>query len=310
MYDNDYLEKILGEQYNMSNYFADTYTEPTVNIIGLDREADIKNNFTKETIEASSQAIPEDNKKEVAISTASKNDPTEDGNKISSEDNTMEVVNQPTQKDDSIEVFKENTQEDNSIEVSSGAEETETSAQSMNKKVSKPQETNTLLEKQEESAHFSAVQVNADSETEKTYMQVSNMYPKIYNAIDPIVELVVKNTVNLNQNISEDLIDEMTNKIFYAVRVDSNPEANRTVQVNTVPINSQDTIHASTSPRNNILRDLIKILILNKILNNRPDLPHHHHCPNCKPQPRPPHHRHRPAGNYIPYQDVPFPEDI
>ena len=33
MYDNDYLEKILGEQYNMADYFADTYTEPIVNFI-------------------------------------------------------------------------------------------------------------------------------------------------------------------------------------------------------------------------------------------------------------------------------------
>ena len=47
MYDNDYLEKILGEKYNMSNYFEDTFTNSNVDLFNKDNNINNNKHATK-----------------------------------------------------------------------------------------------------------------------------------------------------------------------------------------------------------------------------------------------------------------------
>lgn len=230
MYDNDYLEKILGEQYNMSDYFADTYTDPVVKVI--DNES-INNSIS-------------DNSKLIK--------------------NNAELIEENDTK--SASNIKKN------LKPTTKSEEL-------------PQE----IEKTQNKKHKTNNSSSNIQEDSKNKYDIKSLYPQIYNAIEPIVELVVKN--NSEKEINSDLIESLTNKIYYAIEVDKQPE---TIAVSTTPINEDETIQASTKPKNKLLHDLIKILLLNNIINNRPP----------RPLP-PPHHPHRPRP--ILYRDVPFPED-
>ena len=114
------------------------------------------------------------------------------------------------------------------------------------------------------------------------------MYPEIYKMIEPIVEIIVKNY--LDEDIDNNLIDVMTEKIYLAVE----PEIN---SISVVNRGGDFAITSNLKANNNILKDLIKILIINSVLNNK-QKKKKHHCPRC-----------RNASNDISFQDVPFPED-
>ncbi len=209
MYNNDYLEKILGEQYNMSNYFENTYTEPN-NII---ENSSIENfNDTDED--------SRDSKKKA------------------------EKITQADKKEAKLNESKENNTED------------------------------IVEEKEKQIENIEMVEM----------INLDELYPETFKVINPIVELVVKN--NIDKEINEELIKNMTDKIYYAVETDANTNE------------KENAIKVNARPHNSILYDLIKILLLNNIINNRPMPPHHYNKGNRPPiRPRPRYH------------DIPFPED-
>ena len=225
MYDNDYLEKILGEQYNMSNYFENTYTEPN---------SIIENSSIDNIKDADDDIKDTDEKIEKKIKNVAK-----------------DVKDKKSQENKNVENDKEDIVED----------------------------------KAQQSENMENVEM----------LNLDEFYPETYNVINPIVELVVKN--NIDKEISEDLINSLTDKIYYAVEADTNHEKKTN-------LTKDNTIMVNTRPHNSFLHDLIKILILNNILKDRPQKPN---------RPMPPHHHNngnRPPIRPIPrYHDIPFPED-
>lgn len=263
MYDNDYLEKILGEQYNMSNYFADTYVQPNVSIV--ETSANVEEKDKGINASTTNQSENEETKEVFAEQSDEINNPTNIG-----------LANLADKKE-----IKQNDSTYNASE---------------NLKMEESEN----IDNKEEIHQFRAIQVNTDETPQDEFIKVSNMYPDIYNSIEPIVELVVNNNID-KRRLDEELVDTMTNKIYHAIKSESYP--NNVLKVNSLPSDLKNTIPVSTRPHNNILRDLIKILVLNNILNNkqRPNRAPHHHKKPCI--------RCRNVSNNISYHDVPFPED-
>ena len=238
MYDNDYLEKVLGEQYNMSNYFADTYTDPNNDII--DSNDVIIDDKPKETLkEKIDKTLDKD------INEISKSDEKIENKKI------IEHI-----KDCQI---KEETNQQNNID-------------------------------------YTEEDINITN-------GINELYPEIYTVIEPIVELVVKN--NINEEINSDLIESLTRKIYYAIEIDQEEKTNPS---DAIPVSGRP-VNIKRKPQNSLLYDLIKILILNNFINNKPQRPippPHHHNNHRPPMPPP---RSMNVSNNTNYFDTPFPED-
>lgn len=144
----------------------------------------------------------------------------------------------------------------------------------------------------------------------------SEYYPDIYRLVNPMVCKVCETNT---QPITKELIEKMTDEVYMAIE-DTSTTVN--VRVNTpkteenktsnssVNKNSSEEIKNSktrternaksiSSSSNSTLRDLIKILILNQILGNRPG------TPPPRP-PRPPF----PGGPGMPPPRPPFPGGV
>lgn len=161
------------------------------------------------------------------------------------------------------------------------------------------------------------VNISISQETE-TVAKVKKMYPDIYVLLNPMIDKTIAE--NKEKEITEELIETMTKQIYDAIEDDMNVK-----QVSTTPvsvgdnknrnINSQvrpvsGAVQTARRPQNSTLRDLIKILLINRILNNL--------RPNNRPdnRPRPPHRPDMrppmPRGTSYPvmnYFQTPYPED-
>ena len=158
--------------------------------------------------------------------------------------------------------------------------------------------------------------------------RIRKMYPDIYVILNPMVEKTVSE--NSGKEITEEVLEAMTNKIYDAVEEDmsasprqvstnsvasdnKNRTANQTAQVTTTNL----TRTAARRPGNPTLRDLIKILIINRLLdnwrwNNRPGggnrPPRLLERPNMRP-PMPPQPMPRMSYPTMSYFSTPYPED-
>ena len=159
--------------------------------------------------------------------------------------------------------------------------------------------------------------------------RIRKMYPDIYVILNPMVEKTVSE--NSGKEITEEVLEAMTNKIYDAVeedmsasprQVSTNPvasdnknrTANQTAQVTTTNL----TRTAARRPGNPTLRDLIKILIINRLLdnwrwNNRPGgvgnrPPRPPERPDMRP-PMPPPLMPRMSYPTMSYFSTPYPED-
>ncbi len=134
-------------------------------------------------------------------------------------------------------------------------------------------------------------QMYYEDENNFTYngLNVDNLYPEIYRIIYP---MVCKACMNVQENISEDLISRITNEIYINVENAEVMEEKRSVQTSSVnptnnkngksdvnnnrTINSNPPISSNTRQesrqRNPLLRDLIRILVLRELL-GRPERP-------------------------------------
>lgn len=181
-----------------------------------------------------------------------------------------------------------------------------------------------------------------DYQDNQKYMEVSSMYPEIYKKIEPILERTLAN-VDLT-NLDKNKLDKITFEIYDKVEKEvSNNDISsatskavnqsntfgvaRTVVPTSVGMNNKDLPNKQTSvnnketkevvtpPRrsNNLLSDLIRILILNKIIGNRrPPFPAPRPPFRPLPNPRPPFPGPRPhfqRNAPISYFDAPYPEE-
>ena len=123
-----------------------------------------------------------------------------------------------------------------------------------------------------------------------------NMYPEIYRKIQPlIIQEINANT----RNITEDIIDEMVDRVYEQISTMRGDTEIIQEKVETKNINSSNTtktvkeeVRENRGDRsNNFLRDLIKILLLKEVIIRPPRPPRPCFGPgNCPgvPGPRPP----------------------
>lgn len=137
-------------------------------------------------------------------------------------------------------------------------------------------------------------QMYYEEENNFTYNQlnVDNLYPEIYKIIYP---MVCKACMNVDENISEDLISRITNEIYMNVEnaeiieekrnsqtnnvnsinnrnIKNDANSNKTVNSNQINTASVSNARQEIRQRNPFLRDLIRILVLRELL-GRPHRP-------------------------------------
>lgn len=132
--------------------------------------------------------------------------------------------------------------------------------------------------------------------------ELENMYPEIYKKINPMVcEVCERSKTPITKEVLENMVEEVyqrieiNNEIWLKINVDenitqkeiqnrtTNTNANsKTNSVRNVPEieGARQVENRQRRPNNPLLRDLIRILILNKILGG--------FFPNRPPHPRPP----------------------
>ena len=105
-----------------------------------------------------------------------------------------------------------------------------------------------------------------------TMQELEEMYPEIYKIIYPMVK---KACMNNKKALCKEVIDEMVEEIY------ENLEKNESINLNIIINNETKKNERSNeinlenrgSRRNNLLKDIIKILILRELINNRPPRP-------------------------------------
>lgn len=198
MYNGDYLEKILGEKYNIKNFYENNNDIISNNNINVNVNED--------------EAISKEKK-------------------VNKKENDLEKeIN--IKKQDSIESFQYQYEPEiknnyNNIDKSDGNE-------SFLKRI------------------------------EKDFSQFDDFYPDIYRILIPMIDVAIDK--NKNKDIGIELIEEMAREIYNALVIDvdinnKNLNTNENKELNKVEIENEKQV----KPKNIILLDLIKILILDKL---------------------------------------------
>ncbi len=116
---------------------------------------------------------------------------------------------------------------------------------------------------------------------------IEKCYPKIYRMINPMVEKICSQNT---KPITENLINDMTKEIYFSLEneteINLNVNLSNNIRGNTDSSNTKRTIKENKevsssenrqfNPRNPILNDLIKILVIKELLRknqNRPPFP-------------------------------------
>ena len=166
---------------------------------------------------------------------------------------------------------------------------------------------------------------NTDKDT--NIIKLKKMYPEIYNILKPMVEKIVEE--NKLKEITQELIETMTKKIYETVEDDMTVRQVSSNSINDGKIRNLNSAQITTSnikqparkSGNPTLKDLIRILIINRILENilgnRSNEPFK--APNIgpafpseRPEMRPPMmHGPMPRMSYpvMNYFNTPYPED-
>lgn len=120
---------------------------------------------------------------------------------------------------------------------------------------------------------------------------MAELYPEIYKLLYPMVCKVCEQ--NNNREITKDLIENMTNEIYVNFESeDTQSQTPRTTLKNgdvRNPNAKEPELRQETRQRNFLLRDLIKILIIRELMNqrrpNRPPYPGNPGRPLVPPRP-------------------------
>ncbi len=152
---------------------------------------------------------------------------------------------------------------------------------------------------------------------------LEEFYPEIYKIIYPMVQKACDGNMGAN---SREEIEQMTDEIYSAIEDNnqinvninlgntiSTTNMNRTQNRNEIPkeeiqkkssekqeVENRNTEESRISPRNNNLRDLIKILLIRELLRRR----HNHFPPRPPHNPRPPMRPPIMPRNYQPLYDI------
>lgn len=125
--------------------------------------------------------------------------------------------------------------------------------------------------------------MNEMYETEGNFMcnqtSVDDMYPEIYRIIYP---MVCKACMNVQENVTEDLVSRITNEVYINVehmevagecrssQPSSNVQSDKSVKNNSlnnrVVADASNNVRQETRQTNPLLRDLIRILVLRELL--------------------------------------------
>ena len=118
--------------------------------------------------------------------------------------------------------------------------------------------------------------------------EIMELYPEIYKVVNPMVcKLCDANT----KPITAELLDQMTDEIYLNLETEPEIDTVVNVRVNTAEVKEEASKMANRSSNtNNTLRDLIRILILNRLLGGFPG----HRPPRPPMPPRPPRPPMRP----------------
>lgn len=114
----------------------------------------------------------------------------------------------------------------------------------------------------------SAQTYNTNTILEPTVAQTYNennkiSYPEIYNVLNPMVDTILKEKQNIEY--TEATIDTMSTEIYNALEVDVNPQKTST-EVNST---FNNVVAVNSTPKNYLLHDLIKIMLIDKIEKNK-----------------------------------------
>lgn len=140
-----------------------------------------------------------------------------------------------------------------------------------------------------------------------------NMYPEIYKILKPMIEKACN--MRADKEITEDIIDEIVDEVYRNIEpqidvvnvnvttVNEYTRANSQNRNSNTKINTENTADKTNDEKrsccgNPMLKDLIKILLLNQIINNKPPRPIR------PPRPRPtfsPHYNGWQGG--VPYRN-------
>ena len=152
---------------------------------------------------------------------------------------------------------------------------------------------------------------------------LEEFYPEIYKIIYPMVQKACDGNMRAN---SREEIEQMTDEIYSAIEDNnqinvninlgntiSTTNMNRTQNRNEIPkeeiqkkssekqeVENRNTEESRIIPRNNNLRDLIKILLIRELLRRR----HNHFPPRPPHNPRPPMRPPIMPRNYQPLYDI------
>ena len=165
MYNNDYLEKVLGDQYNMKNYFADTYqmNNQNVEIIG---DMPKTNNTTNNTVI----------NREQNVANATNNVVTDRNNPVQPKPEAREHIENANIGTMHI---------DNSVDEN----------QNIKQNISGNAEFN-INQGNQRNVESNAIQSISNNQENENMKKPKEMYLEIYNAIEPIVDYVIKKHMN------------------------------------------------------------------------------------------------------------------
>lgn len=132
------------------------------------------------------------------------------------------------------------------------------------------------------------------------YNEIQNCYPEIYKIVNPMVKETCR--IYSKETITKEIVDEITFKIYSNIE----PEENRTnIETEQKMLKNGDVINPNAKKevredrgrkQNYLLKDLIKILVLNELIGNK----NYPNRPPVIPPPRP----QGPGGFYPPYGGI------
>lgn len=132
------------------------------------------------------------------------------------------------------------------------------------------------------------VQDNEINISEQDISKYEMLYPDIYKIVYP---MVCKRCLNVQEDITRDLVESITNEIYEVVEKEEEQEDRKeTVNCNfyssfknyrnyrNTPRINENNVHKETRQRNYLLNDLIKILVLRELIGSgkrppRPPIP-------------------------------------
>lgn len=150
-------------------------------------------------------------------------------------------------------------------------------------------------------------EVSEVAEETEEVAKIKKMYPEIYTLLMPMIDKTIED--NNEKEVTEEVIETMTKQIYDSIQDDINIQrvsnVNDGKNINT-NVRQFSNNQVARRPGNPTLRDLIKILLINSLINNiRPNKPNRPNRP--MPDNRPP----MPRMSYpvMSYFNTPYPED-